>query len=125
MDSLIYSGLLKFDDRGLPVGDLAQSWGVSQDGTIYNVVLRSDARWQDGQPVTALDVTFTIDLLRNGGSIVPADLQAFWQKVKVTALSPTALQFILPEAYAPFQDYLTFGVLPQHLLRTKDRRSGK
>jgi peptide/nickel transport system substrate-binding protein len=119
VDSLIYSGLLKFDDRGLPVGDLAQSWGVSQDGTIYNVVLRSDARWQDGQPVTALDVTFTIDLLRNGGSIVPADLQAFWQKVKVTALSPTALQFILPEAYAPFQDYLTFGVLPQHLLKDK------
>ena len=102
VDSLIYSGLLKFDDRGLPVGDLAQSWGVSQDGTIYNVVLHSDARWQDGQPVTALDVTFTIDLLRNGGTIVPADLQAFWQKVKVTALSPTAMQFILPEAYAPF-----------------------
>jgi peptide/nickel transport system substrate-binding protein len=119
VDSLIYSGLLKFDDRGLPVGDLAQSWGVSQDGTIYNVVLRSDARWQDGQPVTALDVTFTIDLLRNGGTIVPADLQAFWQKVKVTALSPTAMQFILPEAYAPFLDYLTFGVLPKHLLDGK------
>ena len=119
VDSLIYSGLLKFDSRGLPEGDLAQSWGVSQDGTIYNFVLRSDARWQDGQPVTTLDVTFTIDLLRNGGSVVPADLQAFWQKVKVTALSPTAMQFILPEAYAPFLDYLTFGVLPQHLLNGK------
>ena len=37
----------------------------------------------------------------------------------MTALSATAMQFILPEAYAPFLDYLTFGVLPKHLLDGK------
>lgn len=117
VDRLLYSGLLRFDSTGIPQPDLAQSWGVSQDGTIYNFRLRSDAEWHDGQPVTSADVAFTVDLMRNGGDIVPKDLQTLWKAVQVKALSSTDLQFILPEAYAPFADYLTFGVLPSHLLK--------
>ena len=117
VDRLLYSGLLRFDSTGIPQPDLAQSWGVSQDGTIYNFRLRSDAKWHDGQPVTSADVVFTVGLMSNGGDIVPKDLQTLWKAVQVKALSTTDLQFILPEAYAPFADYLTFGVLPSHLLK--------
>lgn len=116
IDRLIYSSLLKFDGRGMPVGDLADTWGVTKDGTIYNVTLRNGLKWQDGQPLTAADVAFTVDLMRTGGDFIPKDVQEFWKDVEVAVLDETNLQFRLPEAFAPFLDYLTFGILPQHIL---------
>ena len=41
VNRLLYSRLVSFDSRGLPVPDLATAWGVSKDGTIYNVSLQS------------------------------------------------------------------------------------
>jgi len=75
VNRLLYSTLFYFDDRGFPRPDLAESWGVSPEGDIYNVTLRADARWHDGTPVTSDDVLFTIDLIRNGASLFPADVQ--------------------------------------------------
>ncbi len=116
VNRLIFSGLLRFDARGAPQADLAESWGVSRDGRVYNFSLRTGVRWHDGEPLTAADVTFTIELIREAEGLIPDDVRQFWQQVEVTALSPTALRFELPEPFAPFLDYLTFGVLPQHLL---------
>jgi peptide/nickel transport system substrate-binding protein len=116
VDALIYSGLLRFDSRGIPQPDLAESWGISKDGMVYNFALRPDLVWHDGQALTADDILFTIELLRDEEGIVPADLKVFWQDIEVRALSETTLQFQLPEPFAPFLDYLTFGVLPKHLL---------
>ncbi len=113
---LIFSGLVKFDGKGIPEVDLAESMGSSKDGTLYNFKLRKDATWHDGQPVTADDVVFTVDLLRKGGSAIPQDLQDFWKDVELVKLSDDTLQFRLPEPFSPFLDYLTFGILPKHLL---------
>lgn len=119
IDRLIYSRLIAFDERGNPSADLASAWGISRDGTVYNFDLKPDVKWHDGEPLTADDVLFTVDLLRNGGSYVPADLQEFWAGIEVVKLSSTALQFKLPEPFAPFLDYLSFGILPSHLLNGK------
>jgi peptide/nickel transport system substrate-binding protein len=116
IDRLIFSSLVHFDSRGLPIGDLADTWGVSKDGTIYNLTMKSDLRWQDGQPLTAADVAFTIQMMINGTGVIPADVQSFWKDVEVAALDEVTLQFRLPEPFAPFMDYLTFGVIPQHIL---------
>ncbi len=116
IDRLIFSGLIKFDARGLPQPDLAASWGVSQDGTIYNFSIRPDAVWQDGQPVTSDDILFTISLIQSDSSFFPQDVRDMWKQIKVTKLNDKTLQFKLPEPFAPFLDYLTFGVLPQHIL---------
>jgi peptide/nickel transport system substrate-binding protein len=116
IDRLLFSGLMRFDDRGIPQGDLADSWGISRDGTIYNFSLRSNATWHDGQPVTSDDVLFTLELMQAEGSPLPADLVQFWQQIEVIRLDERTLQFQLPESFAPFMDYLTFGVLPAHLL---------
>lgn len=119
IDRLLFSGLVRFDGRGVPRPDLAEAWGVSEDGTLYNVTLRKNALWHDGKPVTADDVIFTIDLMRNGGDVVPADLQELWKGIEAVKLSDVDIQFRLPESFAPFLDYLTFGVLPKHLLDGK------
>ncbi len=119
VDRLIYSSLLRFDPRGLPQTDVAEAWGVSKDGTVYNFTLRDNAKWQDGEPLTSDDVQFTVNLLKNGGAYVPQDLQSLWKDVEVVVLSDKMIQFRLPEAYAPFQDYLTFGILPKHIFTGK------
>ncbi len=117
---LIYSGLIKNDTRGNPVGDLAADWGVSYDGLTYNFVINPEATWHDGRPVTAEDVIFTYELLKTGTGYVPDDIINFWNTVKINAVDNKAaenkmLQFVLEEAFAPFLDYLTVGILPKHV----------
>ncbi|MCK9245751.1 MAG: peptide ABC transporter substrate-binding protein [Anaerolineaceae bacterium] len=116
IDRLLFSSLIRFDARGLPVGDLAQSWNVSTDGAVYTVNLRTDAVWHDGNPVTADDVIYTISLLQSQSALIPTSLQEFWGQAVVSKISDSGLEFSLPVAFAPFMDYLSFQVLPSHLL---------
>jgi len=116
VDQLIFSGLVKFDYKGIPQTDLAESWGVSKDGTVYNFSLRTDVYWHDGEVFDSRDVLFTISLLQSEHGLVPEDLRSFWSDVEVVLLSDSQLQFLLPEPFAPFLDYLTFGILPEHIL---------
>ncbi len=116
VNRLLFSGLIRFDSRGMPLPDLAEAWGTSQDGTIYNFSIRPNAIWHDGQPVTSDDIIFTIELIKNNISFYPADVKALWDEVEIRRLDEKTMQFRLPEPFVPFLDYLTFGVLPQHLL---------
>jgi peptide/nickel transport system substrate-binding protein len=116
IDRLIYSTMIRFDDRGLPQGDLVETWGISRDGKTYNFSIRANANWHDGQPVTSDDIIFTIEMMRDEALPVPDDLRSFWSQVDVVALNEKTIQFILPEPFAPFLDYLNFGVLPRHIL---------
>jgi len=113
---LLFNGLVRFDSRGIPQADLAESWGVSQDGTIYNFSLREDVYWHDGEIFDTSDVLFSIDILKTQHGLIPEDLRSFWSQVEVVVLSESQMQFLLPEPFAPFMDYLTFGILPEHLL---------
>jgi peptide/nickel transport system substrate-binding protein len=51
------------------VPDLADSWDVSADGTVYVFHLNPGARWHDGQPVTAHDCAFTLDAVLDEESL--------------------------------------------------------
>ena len=117
VDRLIFSGLVKFDAHGLPQADLAEAWGTSPDGTIYNFSIRPNARWQDGTPVTSDDVIFTINLVKTS-SLFPQDVKDLWGQIEVKRLNDKNLKFTLPEPFAPFLDYATFGILPKHLLES-------
>lgn len=118
INRLIFSGLMKFDSRGLPQPDLADAWGASADGTVYNFSIRQNAQWHDGQPVTSDDVIFTIELIKSSGSLFPQDIKDLWSQVEVRKLDDKTLQVRLPEPFAPFLDYATFGIMPRHLLES-------
>ena len=113
---LLFNGLIKFDSRGIPQANLAESWGVSQDGTVYNFSLREDVYWHDGEVFDSSDVLFTIDILQTQHALIPEDLRSFWSQVEIVVLSDRQIQFRLPEPFAPFLDYLAFGILPEHIL---------
>ena len=116
VDRLIFSSLIKYDAQGLPSPDIAESWGISYDGLSYNFQLRENAFWHDGNPVSADDVVFTVELMRDSNSVLPEDLKAFWNELEVIPLGDKAVQFRLTEPFAPVMDYFNFGILPKHLL---------
>jgi peptide/nickel transport system substrate-binding protein len=116
VDRLLFSGLVRFDYRGVPIPDLAAAWGNTPDGTIYNFSIRPDAVWHDGEPVTVDDVIFTIDMLKSEASAYPQDVKDLWNEVEIKKLDDKTVQFILPEPFAPFLDYATFPLIPKHLL---------
>jgi peptide/nickel transport system substrate-binding protein len=59
----VFNGLTSLDENGAPQPDLARSWTISPDGLTVTFSLVPDARWHDGQPVTAADVKFTYENL--------------------------------------------------------------
>src|SRR5207302_11172721 len=50
---LAFSGLTRYDQNGAIVPDLAAGFRTESNGRVSTFDTRDDARWQDGQPVTA------------------------------------------------------------------------
>ena len=48
IDRLVFSRMIRFDSWGNPQPELADSFGVSVTGDIYNVQIREGAKWHDG-----------------------------------------------------------------------------
>ena len=101
IDRLLFNSLIRFNSRGVPRADLAESWGVSADGMIYNITIRPNATWHDGMPVTSDDVLFTLSLVRSQFSAYPDDVRAMWDLVEITQLDDKNLKFVLPEIFCP------------------------
>jgi oligopeptide transport system substrate-binding protein len=55
----LFEGLTIYDAAGKIVPGTAESWTLSDDGTVYTFKLRADAKWSDGTPVTAEDFAFS------------------------------------------------------------------
>lgn len=117
IDRLIFSGLVRFDSRGNPQRDLAEDWSISADASLYTVVLREDATWHDGNPVSSDDIVYTFSKFQDEDYPGASDLHEFWDEINIIRLDERRVQFQLPEPFAPFLDYLTVGLLPDHLLR--------
>jgi peptide/nickel transport system substrate-binding protein len=111
---LLFAGLLKYDQSGKLVGDLAEKWSSDETGTLYTVVLRPDLRWHDGHALTAADVLFTYQTIQNPDAKSP--LFASWQGVKVEMVNARTLTFAIPSVLASFPYSLTNGIVPKHLL---------
>lgn len=78
---------------------LAESWDVSADGRTYTFHLR-DAQFSDGSPITAGDVTFSLERIRTDKkSAYPAPLGAV---ESVSEADPRTVVITLKSAFAPF-----------------------
>jgi peptide/nickel transport system substrate-binding protein len=111
---LLFASLLSYDRTGGLRGELASTWQMENDGKTYVVTLRDGLRWQDGAPITADDVVYTINTMKDprAGSV----LYSSWVGVSVEKRSDLVVALKLPVAYAPFPHALTFGLLPKHIL---------
>lgn len=67
MQSLVMSGLTELDADGQAIPELAESWEVSDDGLIYTFHL-ADAKWSNGEPITAADFVYSWQRLDNAAT---------------------------------------------------------
>ena len=114
--SLTFAGLTQFTATGDVIPDLATEWEISSDGITYTFKLRQDAKWSDGDAVTADDVLFTAHMLQDPGFPGRSDIGGLWRTIKVNKLDNYTVQFELNQPLAPFLDFTTIGLLPQHIL---------
>ncbi len=54
----VFEGLTKKDASGKIVPGMAEKWDISADGTVYTFKIRNDAKWSNGDPVTAADFEY-------------------------------------------------------------------
>lgn len=58
--SALFEGLVNLDTATLePVPGVAESWTISEDKTVYTFALRPEAKWSNGDPVTAEDFAYS------------------------------------------------------------------
>ncbi|MFT7506883.1 MAG: peptide/nickel transport system substrate-binding protein [Acidimicrobiales bacterium] len=113
MVALIYSGLMKLNEEGTLVPDLAQSIEISENGRTYHVTLKQDIRFHNNDILTTRDFAYTIALIQNPDLKSP--LRGNWDGVLIEELGEYEFNIILEEVYAPFMENLTVGILPRSL----------
>lgn len=111
---LIFSGLTRVDPNNKIVPDLAQSWTIQDNGQIYTFKLKKNEKWQDGKPLTADDVIYTIDLIQNPDT--RTSQSSVWQNIKVQKLNDYEVKFTLPNGFNNFLETASQPILPEHLL---------
>ncbi len=60
----VFEGLTRYRSDGSVAPGLAESWSVSDDGTVYTFHLRPGVKFHDGSDMTADDVRFSLDRAR-------------------------------------------------------------
>lgn len=112
---LLFSSLYDYDATGHLRNDLATSVRANDKGDTYTVKLAPNVKWHDGVVLTAEDIVFTVNLIKNPDT--RSVLRTTWQDVSVKAVDDSTVVFTLPSAYAAFPHALTFAVLPAHILK--------
>ena len=112
----IYNGLVKWndDETGL-VPDLATSWEISDDGTVYTFKIRQGVMFHHGREMTVEDVKFSIDRLRSDESIHAA---SFNEVESVEIIDDETVQVTLSKPVATFLMFLTErqGIVPMDVV---------
>jgi len=96
----LHDALVKPMPGGIMTPSLAESWTLAKDGVTYEFVLRKNAKFHNGDPVTAEDVKFTFERYKGSGA---KQLKDRVREVQVVA--PNRVRFVLRE---PWPDFMAF-----------------
>ena len=90
--------------------DLATSMEVSQDGLTWTVNIRDDVNFTDGEKLTARDVAFTYNTLRDTSSV-----NDFTMLERAEALDDTTVVFHMKRPYSIWPYTMAIvGIVPEH-----------
>ena len=110
---LVFTGLVTLGPDGTLVPGLASRWSSDKAGKTWTFHL-ADARWQDGVPVTAADVVFTVHTIQDPDYTGPA--VGSWQDVTAVAVDERTVRFDLATPLGGFLQATTLPIVPAHLL---------
>jgi peptide/nickel transport system substrate-binding protein len=96
----IHDALVKPMPGNINTPSLAESWSMAKDGLSYDFVIRKNAKFHNGDPVTAEDVKFSFDRYKGSGAKLLKD------KVKeIQIAAPNRVRFVLKEAWPDFMAF--------------------
>ncbi|MCD6290959.1 MAG: hypothetical protein J7M34_10695 [Anaerolineae bacterium] len=114
--ALVFRGLMRLDEHGQDVPDLSDGPPqISPDGLTYTFHLQPGLQWQDGAPITADDVLFTVHMMQDPNFPGVPFLNELWRTVKAEKVDDLTIRFTLKQPFTPFLDYTTIGLMPRHL----------
>lgn len=76
----LFEGLVRLDEKGNVVAGVAESWDISDDKTVYTFHLNKNAKWSNGDPVTAEDFIFSWERVLNPEVAAPLGSNLFFIK---------------------------------------------
>jgi peptide/nickel transport system substrate-binding protein len=112
---LVYDTPIAVTSAGEYVPELATEWSVSDDGLTWTMTLVEGATFHDGEPLTAEDVAFSVELYRDTADFpfLPSYAAPF---VEVEATDETTLVLTTEDPLVTFEAYMAFiYVLPKHV----------
>ena len=96
----LHDALVKPMPGGIMTPSLAESWSLARDGVTYEFVIRKNAKFHNGDPVTAEDVKFTFERYKG------ASAGLLKEKVKeIQTPAPNRVRIVLKE---PWPDFMSF-----------------
>lgn len=114
MVALVYSGLMRKDIDGSFIPDLAESTPeISKDKMTYTFVLKKNIFFHDKKPLTANDVVFTINKIKD--PLIKSPEKMNWEGISVLAKDNRTIVFSLKQPLISFMDNTTIGILPMHI----------
>jgi len=105
----LYNRLVKLDEQGVTVPDLAEEWSATPDGITWTFRLRSGVRFHDGRRFTAADAIYSIEHILDPETASPQGevLAAMIGPGSMSAPDPLTLRIELLTANAEFPSLLT------------------
>jgi oligopeptide transport system substrate-binding protein len=76
----LFEGLVRLDEKGNIVAGVAESWDISEDKTVYTFHLNKEAKWSNGDPVTAEDFIYSWERVLNPEVAAPLGSNLFFIK---------------------------------------------
>ncbi|HEV3157914.1 MAG TPA: peptide ABC transporter substrate-binding protein [Candidatus Baltobacteraceae bacterium] len=125
--ALLFNGLVRFDDHGKIIADLAtrvpsqQNGDISPDGKTLTYHLNPRVKWQDGVPLTSKDVKFTYQAIMNPRT-ASSSRTGYDRITHIDTPDDHTVRISLNAPFAPavadlFPNSAHGSILPAHLLR--------
>lgn len=118
----IYESLLRFSPELEPMPSLAEAWEVSEDGLTYTFDLQDGVTWHDGEPFSAEDVVFSLDVFLR-------EVHPRWRPIvtnqveSITAPDDNTVEIRLKQPFGPLlfaMETASAPIVPKHIYEGTD-----
>lgn len=112
---LIYEPMFRISTEGLAVPNIVEDWSISADGLTWTFQITDNIKWHDGKPLTAEDVKFSLEFIRDNALPYLGTIGEITDTVEITG--EWEVTMTLKSAFAPLAIVMgEFGfVVPKHI----------
>ncbi|UCD83796.1 MAG: ABC transporter substrate-binding protein [Deltaproteobacteria bacterium] len=123
IDSIIFNGLMKLDPRANLLPNLTEKY-ENPTPTTYRFYLKKGVKFHNGRELTAPDVKYTFETIRDPSFKSP-HLNSFEKLKAIKIVDEYTIEFELQEPFAPFLTSLVVGIIPRDIAEQEGEKFGQ